>query len=211
MRYLGKSSVASFLRIALSVVWVMGIALIVFLVVGSILLIVFGPPQGACISIGSSHDIVSIGFTNIQSHPKIFTLQTDFLQVEFMDAVIKNSKQLILGFLSLGIIMVGLGMAIIYQLRKILTTLEAGTPFVIENVNRIRKIGLLIFGGIVAQFIAGLFLGRAIMENVIVKGTIFTAKSGFNGDTIFIALVILVIAEIFRQGTLLKEEHDLTI
>jgi hypothetical protein len=211
MRYLGKSSVASFLRIALSVVWVMGIALIVLLVVGSILLIVFGPPQGAYVSIGSSNDIVSIGFTNIQSHPKIFTLQTDFLQVEFMDAVIKNSKQLILGFLSFGIIMVGVGMAIIYQLRKILTTLEAGTPFVLQNVNRIRKIGLLIFGGIVAQFIAGLFLGRAIMENVIVKGTIFTAKSGFNGDAIFIALVILVIAEIVRQGTLLKEEHDLTI
>ncbi len=213
MKYLGKGSIASFLRVALSVFWSLGIALIVLFVVGSIVMIAFGPPKGACFNIGNNNDIASIGFTkgDIPPHPKMFTLQTDFVQVEFKDVAIKNPKQLILGFLPFGIIMISLGMAIIYQLRKIFATLAAGTPFVLENANRIRKIGLLIFGGVVAQFVAGLFLSRAIMENVIIKGTIFTAKSGLNGGAIFIGLVILILAEIFRQGALLKEEQDLTI
>lgn len=107
--------------------------------------------------------------------------------------------------------MIGLGMAIIYQLRKIFATLVDGNPFLLANAKRMRTIGVLIFGGVLLQLIAGISIGWLIMEKVIVTGVAFSAKGELNMGGIFFGLVMLILAEIFRQGALLKEEQDLTV
>jgi hypothetical protein len=176
----------------------------------------FGLPKGAQFNFGinTNTNNPQIGFIyrkGIHTNPQHFSLDTNYVQVEFTDAIIKHPKQLFVVFLPFGAAMIGLGMAIIYQLRKIFATLTVGNPFVLENSKRMRKIGLLIFGGVLVELIAGSVIGKLIMDNVLIRGVTFSVKGSLNIGGIFFGLVILVLAEIFRQGALLKDEQDLTI
>lgn len=191
MEYLGKHSVSSFLRIGITVIWVMGIAAIVVFSLMMLFFIFFGPPPGV--------------------QPPHFSIDADFIQMELSGATIKNPKVLFLAFMPVGAIMMGLGMAILNQLRKIFATLTAGNPFLLENTKRVRKIGLLIFAGEFVKLIAGTVIGKIVMDNVVVPGVVFKIKGNLNLGGIFIGLVMLILAEIFRQGALLKEEQDLTV
>ncbi len=191
MELLGKNSVASFLRKTLTVIWWLGIVLIGLFLVLSIGFLILGKPAG------------------MQLPP--FALNTDYIRVEFSRSVIKEPKTLILAFLPFGAAMLGLGMGILFQLRKIFDTLAAGNPFVLENAMRIRKIAGFIFGGVFVQFVAGTVIGQLIMANVAVDGIAFILKGSLRLKEIFLGLVMLILAEIFRQGALLKEEQDLTI
>lgn len=191
MEYLGKRSMSSFLRVGITVIWVMGIAVIVMFSLMTLFFIFFGPPPGIS--------------------PPHFSIDADFIQMELSGATIKNPKILFLSFMPFGAIMLGLGMAILNQLRKIFATLTEGNPFLLENTRRVRKIGLLIFAGVLVKLIAGTVIGKVIMENVVVPGVIFKIKGNLNLGGVFIGLVMLILAEIFRQGALLKEEQDLTV
>lgn len=191
MEYLGKRSISSFLRVGITVIWVMGIAVIVMFSLMTLFFIFFGPPPGI--------------------RPPHFSIDADFIQMELSGATIKNPKILFLSFMPFGAIMLGLGMAILNQLRKIFATLTEGNPFLLENTRRVRKIGLLIFAGVLVKLIAGTVIGKVIMENVVVPGVIFKIKGNLNLGGVFIGLVMLILAEIFRQGALLKEEQDLTV
>jgi hypothetical protein len=191
MEYLGKRSVACFLQKLITVVWWMGIVAIILFSLFSLFILFFGLPKGM--------------------KPPHFSLDTNFIQVEFTNATIKHPKLLLLAFFPFGAAMIGLGMSVLYQLRKIFATLVTGNPFVLENAQRIRKIGLLIFGGVFVELIAGSVIGKLIMDNVMVKGVAFNVKGSLNIGGIFIGLVILVLAEIFRQGAILKNEQELTI
>lgn len=190
MELIGKRSVSSFLRIALTVIWSLGIVIGVMMVM-FIMYLIIKPSYGMQLP--------------------DFSLDTDFIQVKFSTAVIKNPRELFLVFMPFCMIMLSFGMTIVYQLRKIFATLVTGNPFLLENAKRIRNIGLIIFGGVILEFIVGLVLGIMIMENVIIEGVIFSAKGKLDAAGIFIGLVMLVLAEIFRQGALLKEEQELTI
>lgn len=192
MKYIGKGSVASFLRMTLSFVWWMGIVMIGLFAIFTVFVSIFGVPKGI-------------------EPPHHLTFKTDFGEIYFTDAIIKNPKQLFFAFIPFGALMLGLGMTIIYQLRKIFATLAVGNPFVIQNAKRIRIIGLIILGGAFVKLFADLAMGYVLMKNLIVKGVTFSAKADLNVGAIFVSLVILIIAEIFHQGALLKDEHDLTI
>ncbi|TCL76250.1 DUF2975 family protein [Hydrogenispora ethanolica] len=191
MKYLGKHSIAWYLRLALNIAWYAGIALTILAVLFTGLLIGFGPPPGL-------------------RSPQ-FTLETELLQVVFPAAAVQEPKVMIIAFMAFGLIMLCLGLGILQQVRRIFATLAAGSPFGLENARRISRIGLLIFAGAGVQFLSGLVLGWLVMENVTVPGVVFHGKGNLNIGGIFMGLVLLVLAEIFRQGALLQAEQDLTI
>lgn len=191
MKLIGKRSVASVLRKALTGLWWTGIVMAGLLVVLAVVFLVFGLPKG-------------------MESPR-FTLDANFLQVEFNAVTIHHPKTLLLAFLPFGAAMIGLGMGILFQVRKIFATLAAGNPFSLENANRMKKIGLLIFGCVAVELVTGTVMGLLIMENVIVPGVRFSVKGGLDLGGIFFGLVMLILGEIFRQGALLQQEQDLTI
>lgn len=182
---------ASFLRTSLTVVWWGGIAMTAAFSIFMIYCIINGLPHGL--------------------KPPVFSLDADMVRIEFPDAVVKNPKLLFMAMFPFGLIMFGLGLTILYQLRKIFATLAAGNPFLLENAKRIRAIGLLIFSGVIVELVCGNVLGKLFMDNISVKGVEFSVKGGINLGGIFIGLVMLILAEIFRQGALLREEQDLTV
>lgn len=97
-------------------------------------------------------------------------------------------------------------MLILWNLRKIFRTLTIGDPFQPGNVSRLRQIGLtlaIVTGGVwIAQgFVAGR-LADGVMEP---QGLGDLLTPGFS------VMIVLVLAEVFREGARLRREAELTI
>lgn len=95
---------------------------------------------------------------------------------------------------------------IVGRLRRISETLVAGDPFHPENVRRLQ---------IIAAALAGLELGRYVVNPLLRMATHdihhFHITGGISLTTWFAVLVIVVLAEVFREGARLRGEAELTI
>lgn len=100
---------------------------------------------------------------------------------------------------------------IIYLLRKIFFSLKTGEFFVKQNGVYIKKIAYAVLGlSLIPAFLIYL-LNIYIKQTLNIEGIIFKAQFEFDYGTVFLALLIFVIAEVFIRGTQLKEDQDLTI
>ncbi len=101
---------------------------------------------------------------------------------------------------------VGGATLIVEGLRRIFQTLIAGDPFHPDNVQRLQ---------LIAGTLAGLELGRYVFVpalNLISHDEIHRhAVRGVSLTTWFSVLVIVVLAEVFREGARLRREAELTI
>ena len=95
---------------------------------------------------------------------------------------------------------------IVGRLRRISETLVAGDPFHPANVRRLQ---------IIAAALAGLELGRYVVNPLLRLAAHdihhFHIAGGVNLTTWFAVLVIVVLAEVFREGARLRGEAELTI
>ena len=109
------------------------------------------------------------------------------------------------------VVLFGFLLWVVTQLRCIFRSLTRGTPFTAENSRRIRWVGFAaIFGELVRAAVVfswSYYLSRHLTAN----GTRFIATTDVNGAAILSGLAILVIAEVFREGTRLQEDQSLTI
>jgi hypothetical protein len=97
------------------------------------------------------------------------------------------------------------------QLRAVFRTLRAGQPFVAANATRIRRIAYAVIAGEVARAVLAYVGMRYAMTHFSIQGVRFEARSDLNVVAIICGLIILVIAEVFREGTRLDEEQALTV
>jgi hypothetical protein len=97
---------------------------------------------------------------------------------------------------------------IVGRLRRIFQTLIAGDPFHPDNVRRLR-----IIGGALAALEVGRYLFAAGMGVVVhaLHITGFHLGGQAHLTTWFSVLVIVVLAEVFREGARLRGEAELTI
>ena len=95
-------------------------------------------------------------------------------------------------------------LVIVQRLRRIFGTLTAGDPFHPDNVRRLR---------VVALMLALLELGRygfaAIHRFLLHEAP--PPSDNFNPTAWFAVLVVMVLAEVFREGARLRREAELTI
>jgi hypothetical protein len=107
-------------------------------------------------------------------------------------------------FLLAGDLYLGGAIVVVGRLRRIFQTLIVGDPFDPDNVRRLRVIGAAL---------AALELGRyavAALAKFIFHGHAHIS-GGVNLTTWFAVLVIIVLAEVFREGARLRGEAELTI
>jgi hypothetical protein len=140
-------------------------------------------------------------------------------ELELLGAVrfkLSNRGWVLLYFFSM-YFFIFMSLYIINQLRKFLRAVGSGDFFIKDNVARIRKIGYVtIFLSVVdavGTLITSKFLTPISIEYVPVslfwEGTFNIFQRHLHG--IFMGLVIIAIAEIFRFGARLSEEHELTV
>jgi hypothetical protein len=106
------------------------------------------------------------------------------------------------GLMAIGLYLGGV-LVIVGRLRRIFGTLTAGDPFHPDNVKRLRVVGAML---------AGLELGRyAFRGGVAWLEPGSRIQSGVSLTPWFSVLVVLVLAEVFREGARLRREAELTI
>ncbi len=105
---------------------------------------------------------------------------------------------------------------VLWLLRRIFGTMVGGTPFVWANVHRIRWIGwLMVILGVLSQVVRW-GLVWFVHRNVVATGldlSLHIDQSLVQPDAtaIFLGLVVLALAEVFRHGAQLQTESDLTV
>jgi hypothetical protein len=218
--YLGQRSLSSFLLVLLNVMWYLMAALLVItviLVIGGANVALDVSEDGPNVEVGSNVSMgIPVAFTlDDGTHPiRAPALGIEHAWIERSRGSLKfparrgpfftASVAILLGA-------VGLFLWVLAQLRSLLRTVRDGQPFVPANVSRVRRIGwALILGDLAGSAI--LFFERTyVARHFSATGLTFSAGPELNTTAIICGLIILVIAEVFREGTRLDEERSLTI
>jgi hypothetical protein len=97
------------------------------------------------------------------------------------------------------------------QLRALIRSVLDRQPFREENAARIRRLGIVVIAwGAIAPFVK-LVVGAAMIDEVAVRGLVLQPPIEMQFETVFFGLAILVLSEIFRQASELKNDQSLTI
>jgi len=208
MKALGERSIASFIRFVLDAAWWLAVVGLAFL--AGLLVFSFGVNvEGGNLTMNLP---VALDL-NPPVHGSSPSLQTD-ARIEKLRGnlrfPVRNgtffSASMFLIVLLFGCFLWGLN-----QLRRVFRSLSRGLVFIPENTRRIRWLGLTIIFGELARAALVYFWSYYTSLHFTANGLRFVASIDFSGTTIIAGLSILVIAEVFREGTRLHEEQSLTI
>lgn len=122
-----------------------------------------------------------------------------------------RSKLLVAGAAILLIAILSLSLWVLLQLRAVFVTLRAGQPFIPANAVRIRRISFAVIAGEFTRAILVYSGTHYAAAHFSIQGVTLETRPDINILAIVCGLIILVIAEIFREGTRLDEDQSLTI
>jgi hypothetical protein len=189
----GKKTVAAYIEKLLGLAWYLGIVFGVLLIGGQIYLMIASPAWlGETMKLQIETSGLVFSFTEGFSAPEAGTL---FI---FQFALV--------------VPLLAMGLLIIFQLKKIFTTITEGSPFSMENSKRIRVIGWTIIAASVIKALLGFLLGLYFSTLINLPGLDLTANirlQDFAG--VFAGIIILALAEVFQHGARLQEESNLTV
>jgi len=94
-----------------------------------------------------------------------------------------------------------------YLLMRILQPALAGEPFHPRTPNRLRTMGCVVVIGSILRTLAC----AALVDERTATGFVGRALFALNTDAIFMGIVAIVLAEVFRRGYALKTESELTV
>ncbi len=111
---------------------------------------------------------------------------------------------LILGLLGLGFVFFG-------KLRAIVSTVGEGDPFAHENANRLNLMGWITLASQVLLIpIAGLFLLIAKWAEPMDNADI-TIDAGFDIEGILLAIILFILARVFKHGAAMRDDLEGTV
>lgn len=110
-----------------------------------------------------------------------------------------------------GLVILALAILIFWAVRQIVTSATSGDPFVVENANRLARIGWLLIGIYGVQFAMGAAMG--VMVPAQLKDHL--KLDGFGPDfsplSLLAILLVFVLAQIFRHGSDMRSELEGTV
>ena len=208
MKVIGKRSVASVLKFITTAAWYIQWVLLVFVL--GVLLVVF-------IGKGFVDSDLEVTLVTPQTIPEVAATDPAFwdtslkLSAGKLHYKTKIDWKLVLFSLSHVLLTFGLTLWITFLLRKIFSTLTHETPFIPENAYRIRKIALLIMLLAPVKFSENLYHHLIASHYFTLAGERLATQLSFDFQIILFGLILLIIGEVFRIGTQLKEENELTV
>jgi hypothetical protein len=141
------------------------------------------------------------------------TLDATGLKIGIAPSLISGSSSRIVfaGMLSAGAVVAWGMLYILRQVKALLAGIDRASPFTLANANRVSHIG-------VAVIVMGLFsesikfaVGAYTASVVTVPGLELRPGVQIPWATLFLGLMVMVVAEVFRYGVRLQEDSDLTV
>ncbi len=96
---------------------------------------------------------------------------------------------------------------IVKQLREICKTLMTGDPFVPENANRLRTIGIAVAAGEILRLCSTFIISRLSQAS----DEMSVVATDLRIYVWFMVLALIILAEVFREGARLRQEAKLTV
>jgi hypothetical protein len=169
----------------------------------------------------------------ITLHTSVIRMKSD-IYIELKEDLLKNDSNLYNKvvrnkslYVSLrGIVVISLILAVLFQLKTLITSFTKESLFRPENIRPVRKISYLLIIWILVDLTfylcIPLFIPRSVISNTYnflpIKGNafnlivgIFTLLASINYGVLLSAFAFYVISIVFKEGNLLKEQADLTI
>ncbi len=206
MKSLGNKSLSNILSIILNILWWMewigsGILITVILITSFL---------GKNISLNFPLTFSSVTFKTLPSISKeVPNGVLNVMNGNFYVPVTNNWQNILL-FLVGSIVMCTVLIVITYQLKKIFSSLRNNQPFDELNVLRIRNIGIVLIGFSLLQFLANIIVTRYSMYHFTWDKELSLTYT-FNASYLVTGVLLIIVAEIFKEGVSLKEETNLTI
>ncbi len=110
-----------------------------------------------------------------------------------------------------GAVMIVLVLWILAELAAVCRSVRDGQPFAADNVRRIRRLALAFALGEVSRAAIVYSAHAYVAAHFTAAHLRFTASPHVDAPAIVSALVLLVLAEVFRTGTRLDEDQALTV
>lgn len=197
--------------IVLAIVWYLGLAMMAFLTVYELAINKEGPVIGYPIRF----EIEEEGVLQYNEET-VFEVEIERAEGELQieDTIPWGLKAYSLAVMLLGM---ALSLGIIYFLRKMVASLREAGPFTSANARRMRWIALLVIGLGVAKWLFTWIYYRLLASKVVLAGIeaqmdkLSPLTFGIPGDYITEGILLLLLAEVFRQGVVLQDEQRLTV
>lgn len=193
MRALGKGSIAEIIRIGLVIAWA-----------------VLWVCAAALLAMAVAYGLNAAGLVNFgalfgpDSHLRI----DDSLVVSSLSG---PTWPVVIPAFLIGAVVVGGAMIIVWQLRKLFDSFCSGQPFAKENAAHLRAIWMTMIGIEVARYLLLALTGYLLLQFGGPMGEHAQIKLNFNLSTWASILILVVLAEVFREGARMKAEQELTI
>lgn len=206
MKYFGSNSLSSIINKAINFIWYT--QLIVFTVV--LIGVLVGVSSNVSrsyrwpVTISQKADIEINAMSNSVSNAKVIVTNG-----ELLFSGNNNRDNVVITFVALALIF-GTVLLITFQLKKIFSTFKKTEPFVVSNSKRIRLIGIILIGSCLLKFLFGIFYTRYLNAHFQWDQKIIFGQS-LDLGTIFIGVLVIILAQVFRLGTELQEDNNLTI
>ena len=221
MKAFGRRSISASLAFAANAGWYV----VAFVLAVTISLVLMGSTLGVHISPSGAPDVETGGKVTM-AIPVSFDVDARIHPVVapslgIADAQIRNVRGslrfsprrglFLAANIALAIAMMILALWMLSQLRAVFLTLRDGQPFVAANAVRLRRIAWIVIAGELARATVMFVENYYAMTHFSADGLRFDARPDVNVLAIIQGLIILVISEVFREGTRLDEEQSLTV
>lgn len=204
MKALGKGSIASIVEVGLTIAWV-------------ILWVTLGLWLIAALGYGVFMALVAAGTVDpstLSAAPEgQFRIQISGVETEAFGALSWTDWHFIVPALLVGGVTIGGTLIIVHRLRRLFDSFRSGEPFRRENAHHLRVIWITMVVIELTRYALlvtiGVLLSVFGVPDSVGQAT-FTIDSD-NFSTWMSILILIVLAEVFREGARLKEEQELTI
>jgi len=212
-----RTRLASALKLALDVAFVTGaVVALLNALLFLVLLITPDSPLSRLLSITTLYEVPAEAarWTDVlERHDARASLDaTPLAWVAFRS----TSRWFLLGTVTGSLAYLGLCLAVVLNLRRVLESVEADAPFRRDNVRRLRVIGWALIAAVLVHHVLEFGLVIYMRSVITVAGApafppLSLVIEDLHLETLGVGLVVLALAGIFRVGTAMQEEQSLTV
>jgi serine phosphatase RsbU (regulator of sigma subunit) len=205
MRVSGQQPLVSVLKVLIDVAYWIALVGAALLLLAVIPLAVF-QPQGVSLDLPARLEIDPSAYSITPTDGSDRTVSIGEAQVEVKIRGV-DAWQTLQGFAA-GILLLAAGLIVLYQLRGIFRTLKAGRPFVHQNVRRMRILGFTLILGELLRAVMITWSSSQMSRSFISEGVDFQSGFEVRANFIFAGLLVLVLAEVFREAASMKRDLE---